>query len=141
MFCLHAIGPAAAWGIPDCASGRDEPAADGVRQPGGAGARAAAWPGVAVELRADSGFATPRLYAWCEAQGVDYTIGLIPNAVLEAAAAPLPAAAQVQSQAQDGAKVRPGQPLWQALAGLPTLPVNYPGYASAAKFRYRRSGQ
>ncbi len=74
-----------------------------------------AWPDVAVELRADSGFATPRLYAWCEAQRVTYTIGLIPNAVLEAAAAPLLAAAQAESQAQDGAKVRwAGETTYQA---------------------------
>lgn len=66
----------------------------------------AAWPGVAVEVRADSGFAVPRLYAWCEAHGVQYTIGLVPNPRLEAAAAPLLARAQAQSAAQDGAKVR-----------------------------------
>jgi hypothetical protein len=66
----------------------------------------AAWPGVPVELRADSGFAVPRLYAWCEANVVDYTIGLIPNATLEARAAPLLAEARARSQAQDGAKVR-----------------------------------
>jgi hypothetical protein len=58
----------------------------------------AAWPDVPVELRADSGFAIPRLFAWCEANRVDYTIGLIPNPVLEAA--------QVQSAEQDGATVR-----------------------------------
>src|SRR5688572_16874727 len=75
----------------------------------------AAWPGVAVELRADSGFAVPRLYAWCEANQVGYTIGLIPNPVLEAAAAPLLAEAQAQSQAQDGAKVRlAGEASYQA---------------------------
>jgi hypothetical protein len=66
----------------------------------------AAWPDVAVELRADSGFAIPRLYAWCEANAVGYTIGLIPNPILEAAAAPLLAAARAQSDARDGAKVR-----------------------------------
>jgi Transposase DDE domain group 1 len=66
----------------------------------------AAWPQVAVELRADSGFALPRLYAWCEAHGVAYTIGLIPNPILEATAAPLLAEARAQSQAQGGAKVR-----------------------------------
>lgn len=66
----------------------------------------AAWPAVAVEVRADSGFAVPRLYAWCEANGVGYTIGLIPNATLEALAAPLLAEARAQSQARDGAKVR-----------------------------------
>jgi Transposase DDE domain group 1 len=66
----------------------------------------AAWPGVAVELRADSGFAVPRLYAWCEANAVAYTIGLIPNPTLEAYAAPLLAEAQTRSAEQGGAKVR-----------------------------------
>ncbi len=66
----------------------------------------AAWPGVAVELRADSGFAIPRLYAWCEAQAVTYTIGLVPNPALERLAAPLLAQAQADRAAQEGAKVR-----------------------------------
>ena len=66
----------------------------------------AAWPNVTIELRADSGFAVPRLYAWCEAQGVTYTIGLIPNPWLEACAAPLLAEAERQSAEQGGAKVR-----------------------------------
>ena len=66
----------------------------------------AVWPGTAVELRADSGFATPRLYAWCEEQTVAYTIGLIPNPTLDAFAAPLLAEAQAQSDAADHAKVR-----------------------------------
>jgi hypothetical protein len=65
-----------------------------------------AWPEVAIELRADSGCAVPRLYAWCEAMGIEYTIGLIPNPVLERLAAPLLADAQAESAAQDGAKVR-----------------------------------
>jgi Transposase DDE domain group 1 len=66
----------------------------------------AAWPDVAVELRADSGFAIPRLYAWCEANAVAYTIGLIPNPVLERLAAPLLEEARAQSVEQGGAKVR-----------------------------------
>jgi len=66
----------------------------------------AAWPAVRVELRADSGFASPRLYAWCEAHRVDYTIGLIPNPILERAAAPLLAQARAQSADAGGAKVR-----------------------------------
>jgi hypothetical protein len=66
----------------------------------------AAWPDVALELRADSGFAIPRLYAWCEANAVDYTIGLIPNPVLERLAAPLREEARAQSVEQGGAKVR-----------------------------------
>ena len=41
-----------------------------------------------------------------EAEQVTYTIGLIPNPVLAARAAPLVAAAQTQSAAQGGAKVR-----------------------------------
>jgi DDE family transposase len=65
-----------------------------------------AWPDVVIELRADSGCATPRLYAWCEANAVTYTIGLIPNPRLEALAAPLLAAAQAQSAAAGGTKVR-----------------------------------
>ena len=66
----------------------------------------AAWPGVTVELRADSGFAVPRLYAWCAAHSVAYTIGLLPNPRLEAGAAPLLSEAQAQSAAHGGAKVR-----------------------------------
>lgn len=65
-----------------------------------------AWPDVRIELRADSGCAVPRLYAWCEAAAIDYTIGLIPNPRLAALAAPLLADARAQSAAQDGAKVR-----------------------------------
>jgi hypothetical protein len=66
----------------------------------------AAWPGVAVDVRADCGCASPRLYAWCEAAGVDYMLGLATNPVLARAAAPQLAAAQAQSAAQGGAKVR-----------------------------------
>lgn len=75
----------------------------------------AAWPDVPVEIRADGGFAVPRLYAWCEANAVDYTIGLIPNAVLERRAAPLLAEATAQSQAKGGAKIRlAGETRYQA---------------------------
>jgi hypothetical protein len=75
----------------------------------------AAWPHVSIELRADSGLAVPRLYAWCERHGVDYTIGLVPNPRLEAIAAPLLAEARAQSTAQGGAKVRlVGQTSYQA---------------------------
>ena len=75
----------------------------------------AAWPEVEIELRADSGFAVPRLYAWCEAHRVAYTIGLIPNPRLEALATPLLAEARAQSAAQAGAKVRlVGETTYQA---------------------------
>ena len=75
----------------------------------------AAWPGVGIEVRADCGCASPRLYAWCEAHGVDYSLGLATNPVLARAAAPQLAAAQAQSAAQGGAKVRlVGETAYQA---------------------------
>jgi hypothetical protein len=66
----------------------------------------AAWPEVSIELRADSGFAVPRLYAWCEGHGITYTIGLIPNRRLTVIAAPLLGQALARSAAEGGAKVR-----------------------------------
>ncbi len=33
-----------------------------------------AWPGVEVEIRADAGFAVPRIYEYCEQEGIDHTI-------------------------------------------------------------------
>ena len=63
------------------------------------------WPLVQIEVRADSGFALPALYDYCEREGIDYTIGLVPNPRLEARAAPLLAEAQRQ-QATTGQKVR-----------------------------------
>jgi Transposase DDE domain group 1 len=47
------------------------------------------WPNVAIDLRADGGFAIPELYNACEAWSLEYTIGLIPNPRLEHLAAPL----------------------------------------------------
>ncbi len=41
------------------------------------------WPEVAIELRADAGFAVPALYDYCEAEGITYTVGLITNPRLE----------------------------------------------------------
>ena len=66
----------------------------------------ARWPGVAIELRADSGFAVPALYDYCEAEGIAYTIGLIPNSRLEQLAAPLLAEAQRRQQERGAPKVR-----------------------------------
>jgi hypothetical protein len=65
----------------------------------------ARWPQVTIELRADSGFAVPALYDYCEAQGIAYTIGVASNARLEALAATLAEEAQRQ-RAQTGDKVR-----------------------------------
>lgn len=65
----------------------------------------ARWPGVRIDLRADSGFAIPALYDYCEAEGIAYTIGLAPNARLEALAAPLLAEARRQQAETGAAKV------------------------------------
>ncbi len=73
------------------------------------------WPSVQVEVRADSGFAVPALYDYCEAEGIDYIIGLIPNPRLEREATPLLAAAQRQQQETGAAKVRlAGETTYQA---------------------------
>ena len=63
------------------------------------------WPEVPIEFRADSGFAIPALYDWCEEQRITYTIGLMTNSRLEAMAAPLLAEATRQHQDR-GEKVR-----------------------------------
>jgi hypothetical protein len=66
----------------------------------------ARWPGATLEVRADSGFAVPALYDYCDAEGIAYTIGLVPNPRLDAAVADLQAEAHRQSAARDGGKVR-----------------------------------
>ena len=40
------------------------------------------WPQAEIVVRADSGFAREAIFAWCEANGVEYVIGLARNAVL-----------------------------------------------------------
>jgi hypothetical protein len=39
----------------------------------------AVWPEVRILVRADSGFCREQLMAWCEAEGVDYVLGLAKN--------------------------------------------------------------
>jgi hypothetical protein len=65
----------------------------------------ARWPAVQIELRADSGFAVPALYEWCEAAGITYTLGLPTNPRLAALAEPLREQAEQQRE-QTGEKVR-----------------------------------
>ena len=75
----------------------------------------ARWPGVAIALRADSGFALPALYEYCEREHLDYAIGLIPNARLEALAAPLLADATAERERAGAEKVRrAGEATYQA---------------------------
>jgi hypothetical protein len=73
------------------------------------------WPGVVVALRADSGFALPEVYAYCEQAGIEYTIGLVPNPRLEALAAPLLEAATAERERTGAEKVRlAGEAAYQA---------------------------
>src|SRR3954452_17933342 len=43
-----------------------------------------AWPEVKITIRADSGFCRDPIMAWCEANGVDYVLGLAQNTRLKA---------------------------------------------------------
>jgi len=43
-----------------------------------------AWPRVEIVIRADSGFCREEIMAWCEANGVDYVLGLAQNTRLKA---------------------------------------------------------
>jgi hypothetical protein len=65
-----------------------------------------AWPGVEIEIRADAGFAVPEIYEYCEAEGIDYTIGLISNPRLEGIARDLLERAKRESLEREGQKVR-----------------------------------
>jgi len=58
------------------------------------------WPEVAIEVRADAGFAAPAVYDYCEAEGVDYTVGLITNPRLRGMAEGLLEEAQGLHKAQ-----------------------------------------
>jgi hypothetical protein len=66
----------------------------------------AAWPQAQIELRADSGFALPALYAFCERQRIAYTIGLATNSRLEPLAKDLLAEAVAQQKTSGAPKVR-----------------------------------
>lgn len=43
----------------------------------------AAWPGVKIIIRADSGFCRDELMTWCEQHGIDYVLGMARNARLQ----------------------------------------------------------
>lgn len=80
------------------------------------------WPNVEIILRADSGFARPELYAWCEQAGVGYCLGLAKNAALRRLTQPWLEDARAAYQAQpepEAGRLRPavqvfGQYLYQA---------------------------
>jgi len=58
----------------------------------------AAWPGVKITIRADSGFCRWRLMRWCDSHGIGYVLGLAKNAVLKDAACDEIARAERQFQ-------------------------------------------
>lgn len=64
------------------------------------------WPQVTFEVRADSGFATPAVYRYCQTHGLAYTIGLVPNPRLRALGADLQAEATQQRATTGVEKVR-----------------------------------
>src|SRR5271157_2538748 len=64
-----------------------------------------AWPQVRIILRGDSGFCREELLSWCEAQGVDYVVGLAQNPRLQRAIAAESAQAATQYQ-QSGKAAR-----------------------------------
>jgi hypothetical protein len=43
----------------------------------------AAWPGVKITIRGDSGFCRWRLMRWCDSHGIGYVLGLARNSVLQ----------------------------------------------------------
>jgi hypothetical protein len=63
------------------------------------------WPKVRILVRGDSGFAREGLMSWCEANGVDYLLGLAKNSRLEQAiAAELEQARQQYEQTRKAAR-------------------------------------
>ena len=64
-----------------------------------------AYPEAEIVLRADAGFAVPRLYSLCEQEGIHYVIGLITNDRLKEKSAELLAKAKEQFE-QSGEKQR-----------------------------------
>jgi hypothetical protein len=75
----------------------------------------ARWPAVRVEIRADGGCGTPKLYHFCERHQLTFTLGLGTNARLAALAAPLATQAQALRAAGGDQTVRlVGETAYQA---------------------------
>ncbi len=65
-----------------------------------------AWPKVEIVLRADSGFARENLMAWCEANAVEYVVGLARNPRLQEALRDALAAVRQEQQSSGEFSVR-----------------------------------
>ena len=55
-----------------------------------------AWPHIRIDVRFDSGFATPELLNWLEEESIPYAIGMGPNKVLERLSAPFVKSVQAE---------------------------------------------
>ena len=66
------------------------------------------WPKAKIEIRADAGFALPAVYEYCEAEGIYYTIGLVPNTRLVKPLPPrwCPWSKRPRCCAQDAGRIR-----------------------------------
>ena len=73
----------------------------------------ARWPKTRIVLRADSGFARDALMTWCEANGVDFVLGLARNARLSRAIGAELVEAREESQATDRAARRFKELTWR----------------------------
>jgi hypothetical protein len=72
------------------------------------------WPEVAIEIRADAGFAVPTLYDYCEHEGISYTIALITNERLKERAKDLLEEAREEHQRTDKKATLFGEDLYGA---------------------------
>ena len=72
------------------------------------------WPEVEIELRADAGFAVPALYAYCEGEGITYTVGLVTNPRLQEMAEELLDEAQERYETEEEKVKLFGEGLYQA---------------------------
>ena len=73
-----------------------------------------AFPGVRLRIRLDAGFSGPELYAFFEAQKLDYVVGMAKNAWLKSLAEPLMAEARCDFEAGQQPSRRYGECAYQA---------------------------
>ncbi len=78
------------------------------------------WPDVQIIIRADAGFAVPRLYEYCEREGLGYIIGLITNGRLRQLNEDILREA-VSEYSYTDTKVRRDGRSWASLARTPGL--------------------
>ncbi len=73
-----------------------------------------AFPGAKLRIRLDSGFSGPELYAFFEAEQLEYVVGMAKNAKLVSLAEPLMAEARAEVEEQQASARRYGECAYQA---------------------------